>query len=268
MQFRHLTESDWQLFLCWAAQEDWRVSFQEQRLLQGLWRPYFFALYHHGSVRGFASAVAYKESGWIGNLLVPEGERGKGYGSVLFDHAVQFLKQSGPRRIWLTASETGQPIYQRRGFVVLDQIDRWVSQGTGVADGDSSSQIKELIDLDTDCWGESRAPLLNVLSDDSRIFRCGRSYGMLQLGVTVCQLGPWLSTDKDATDNRRLLQQAVAQTPAGKELLVDVLGSAQMELVLRTCGFEKRGSNQLMVLSNESVQLDGVLALASLGSIG
>lgn len=268
MQFRSLSEADWQLFLCWAGQENWRVSFQEQRLFQGLWRPYFFVLYHHGTVRGFVSAVAYKESGWIGNLLVPEEERGKGYGSALFDYAVKFLQQTQPRRIWLTASVTGQPIYERRGFRVIDRIDRWAAQGKGESADDSSLPLIDLIHFDAACWGESRSPLLNALADDSKVFCYGQSWGMLQLGVTVCQLGPWLSTDKDAGNNRQLLQQAVAQTPVGKELLIDVLVSAEMELVLRTCGFEKRGSNQLMVLTDEDLELNGVMALASLGSIG
>lgn len=268
MQFLSLSESDWQQFLCWSKLEDWRVSFQEQRLFQGLWRPYFFALYHHGIVRGFVSAVAYKESGWIGNLLVPAEERGKGYGSALFDYAVKFLQQTQPRRIWLTASVSGQPLYERRGFKVIDRVDRWVSQGQGIGDEGSLLPVVDLIDFDTRCWGESRSPLLNALADDSQVFCCGQSCGMLQLGVTVCQFGPWLSGDKDVVDNRQLLQQAVSRTPAGRELLVDLLVSAEMELVLRTCGFEKRGSNQLMVLTDEDLQLSGVMALASLGSIG
>ncbi|WP_298037933.1 GNAT family N-acetyltransferase [uncultured Desulfuromonas sp.] len=268
MQFRNLSEEDWQLFLRWATQEGWRVSFQEQRLFQNQWRPYFFALHTGGKLCGFVSAVAYKESGWIGNLLVPEEYRGLGYGSALFDYALSFLRKAQPKRIWLTASVTGQPIYQRRGFEVLDRIDRWVATGRGVALSAADLAVGELVDRDMYCWGESRSPLINALSDDGEICRCGKTLGLLQPGVSCWQLGPWLSEDKDVRDSRQLLQQAVDKTAAGKELLIDVLASAEIELVLRTCGFEKQGSNQLMVLSGETVVLNGVMALASLGSIG
>jgi GNAT superfamily N-acetyltransferase len=268
MQFRQLSDKDWQQFLHWAALENWRVSFQEQRLFQNQWRPYLFALYSNGELCGFVSAVAYKESGWIGNLLVPVEQRGKGYGSALFDHALQFLQQAQPKRIWLTASQSGQPMYERRGFEVVDRVDRWVTQGQGTAESTREKSVAALVDLDSACWGESRSPLLNALSDDSSICQTGNAVGLLQTGVDAWQLGPWLSADRKVLDNRQLLKQAVEKTAAGKELLIDVLLSAEMDLVLRTSGFKKQGSNQLMVLSAEPPRLNGVMALASLGSIG
>lgn len=268
MQFLNLSEDDWQLFLSWATVENWRVSFQEQRLFQNQWRPYFFALHTAGAIRGFVSAVAYKESGWIGNLLVSEPNRGYGYGSALFDFALEFLRQSRLKRIWLTASETGQPIYQRRGFTVVDRVERWTNRGLGFSAEATNQSVGELIELDKNSWGESRAPLINALADDGYILRSGNAVGLLQPGISSWQLGPWLSTDKNPQENRRLLKSAVEKTAADKELLVDVLASAEVELILRACGFHKSGSNQLMVLCDNAVALDGVMGLASLGSIG
>ena len=268
MQFRQLTERDWRQFLDWAALEGWRVSLQEQRLFQNQWRPYFFALYGSGGLCGFVSAVAYKESGWIGNLLVPEALRGKGYGSALFDYALQFIQQTQPQRIWLTASEHGQPIYERRGFKVIDRVERWKTTGLGDCRPTAGPAAIELINLDRACWGESRAPLINALSDEGHLCRAGGAMGLIQTGVAGWQLGPWLSPARNALENRLLLKQAISITPAGKELLVDTLASSEMELVLRTSGFEKQGSNQLMVLSDAPVRLNGVMALASFGSVG
>lgn len=256
------------MFLRWAEREGWRVSFHEQRLFQNQWRPNFFALSVGGTVCGFVSAVAYRESGWLGNLLVTERARGYGYGSALFDFALQFLQQVQPRRIWLTASLSGQPIYQRRGFKVVDQVDRWQARGLGRSVVPVAAEIAELVALDTASWGESRSPLINALCDDGFLCRAGNGLGLLQRSTSSWQLGPWLSCDRNARDNRLLLNQAVAQTTSGKELLVDVLRSAEMEMVLRSSGFKKRGSNQLMVLSDRPVRLNGVMALASMGSIG
>lgn len=216
MQFLNLTEDDWQLFLYWAEVEGWRVSFQEQRLFQNQWRPYFFALHSAGALQGFVSAVAYKQSGWIGNLLVGPEQRGHGYGSLLFDFALNFLRRTRLQRIWLTASEMGQPIYQRRGFTVVDQIDRWAATGSGMQPPAAERAVVDLIDLDRQCWGESRAPLINSLSDDGDICRSGNSMGLLQPGISTWQLGPWLSADKSAQDNRQLLTQAVEKTAGEK----------------------------------------------------
>jgi len=268
MQFLNLTDGDWQLYLQWAKREGWQVSFHEQRLFQNLWRPYFFALHVGGELRGFVSAVAYRESGWIGNLLVPEQQRGQGFGSALFDFALEFLRQSKPRRIWLTASETGQPIYERRGFRVIDSIERWSILGRKTEESHPGTTVAELVDTDTQCWGESRSPLINALADDGVVLKVGQTIGLLQSGPGTFQLGPWLSFDKSAQDNRLLLQQAIGRTAHGKELLVDVLASAEMGLVLHSSGFKCKGTNQLMLFSEEAVPLDGVMALASLGSIG
>ena len=268
MQFLNLTEDDWPLFLYWAEVEGWRISFQERRLFQNQWRPYFFALHTDGGLQGFVSAVAYKESGWIGNLLVNPQQRGLGYGSALFDFAHDFLHPSALKRIWLTASEAGQPIYQRRGFKVVDRVDRWVATGLGVRGFSTEQSVVALIDCDSQCWGESRSPLINALSDDGNILRSGDAVGLLQPGHSCWQLGPWLSVGKSAPDSRQLLSLAVDKTTLGKELLVDVLASSGMELVLQASGFQKQGSSQLMVLGDRDAELDGVMALASLGSIG
>ena len=53
MQFLNLTEDDWPLFLYWAEVEGWRISFQERRLFQNQWRPYFFALHTDFAFHGF-----------------------------------------------------------------------------------------------------------------------------------------------------------------------------------------------------------------------
>ena len=88
MTFLPLGDDDWRLFLRWAADEGWAVPLREQLLFQGQWRPYFFALHHKGQVVGFVSAVIYRDSGWIGNLLVDPQQRGCGYGARLFDFAL------------------------------------------------------------------------------------------------------------------------------------------------------------------------------------
>ena len=169
----------------------------------------------------------------------------------------------------MTASPAGAPLYQRRGFVAIDTVERW--RGRGEASSAlpcSTAGLDELIDCDTQCWQESRAPLLALLADGGHLCRSGGSIGLLQPGADHWQLGPWLSPQRCSRDNRLLLAAALAQTAAGKEILCDVLRSAEMSLVLHGAGFKKSASNQLMYLGAAAPELSGVIALASLGSLG
>jgi len=268
MQFLPMKSADWQLFLKWAATERWTIPSQELRLFQEQWRHCFFVLHAEGKVTGFISAVAYEESGWIGNLLVGSAYRGLGYGSALFDFALASLRQAGLKRIWLTASKTGLPIYQRRGFVTLDRVDRWCGRGQGLLELSQRLATTELIDLDRNCWGESRAALLSLLANQAEICGSDKNMALLQPSASAWQLGPWLAPPHDSQQNRLTLQEALAKTPAGAGLLTDVLASAGMEACLHLAGFNKSGSNLLMCLSTQTPCLQGVVALASLGSIG
>lgn len=259
---------DWQFFLSLAATEGWIIPFQEQRLFQNLWRPYFFVLKHKGEHCGFVSAVAYKESGWIGNLLVAKDKRRHGYGSALLEHAIGFLKQSSPQRIWLTASDQGAPLYQRRGFQYIDSIERWTGKGSGILPALATCDLGQLIDLDTRCWGESRAPLLSQLEFDSFPICVHQCYALLQAGPGSWQLGPWLTGHNSPGIMRQLLHEAIRRTPFGRPLIIDALLSSRSDLMLLDAGFQKTDKNSLMCLSEQPPKLHGVLALASLGSMG
>ena len=268
MLFRQLTDKDWQVFLEWAAEEGWTVPSQELRMFQSHWEQCFYALKLAGGVKGFVSAVAYEESGWIGNLLVGQDHRGRGYGTSLFDFALTLLLQKRVQRIWLTASEAGLPIYQRRGFVSVDRVDRWRARGRGLVGLSQDIPAAELIDLDRRCWGESRVHLLSQLAEKSAICRSDTSMALLQPSHCCWQLGPWLALGNGSREDGVILQEALDKTPAGTELLADVLSSAQTGSLLRNAGFNQSGTNMLMCLSRQPTSLRGVVALASLGSIG
>jgi hypothetical protein len=55
----------------------------------------------------------------------------------------------------------------------------------------------------------------------------------------------------------------------GGEIVADIVASAGLETVLEAAGFRRLGENALMVRSRQRPgQLEGLVALASLGSIG
>lgn len=262
------TSVDWTLFLRWAAQEGWRVPFKEQLLFQHQWRPFFFALRHGGITRGFVSAVGYRHCGWIGNLLIDPQHRGQGYGKHLFEEALKFLNQRQLKRIWLTASDQGAPLYQRYGFEQIDTVTRWSIAGSGHGQtSDVQATLNCLIAIEQDNWGEDRRDLIYALALESTLLQQPNHLALLQSGLDVWQLGPWSAAKIDPRSARLLLEAAVAATPADKNLFVDVLDSAGLELLLRQRGFVRLGHNKLMY-QGETPRLRGVMALASFGSIG
>jgi|SRR6056297_220248 len=268
MRLQHPTSADWILFLRWARQLGWCVPLKEQLLFQHQWHPFFFALLHDGKTRGFVSAVGYRHSGWIGNLLIDPDHRGQGYGKQLFEEALKFLNQRQLKRIWLTASDQGTPLYQRFGFEQIDTVTRWCAAGSGCGQtSEVQASLTCLIALEQDCWGEDRRDLIHAVAIESTLLQQPDQLALLQAGLDVWQLGPWSAARTDPRSARLLLEAARVMTPADKNLFVDILDSAGLELVLRQHGFVRHGHNKLMC-QGKTPRLHGVLALASFGSIG
>lgn len=268
MLIQPLSAADWNLFLCLARSENWIVPLREQLLFQHQWKPYFLALRDAGRTCGFVSAVNYRHSGWVGNLLIDPQLRERGYGRFLFEEALKFLQQRPLKRIWLTASEQGQPLYEGYGFRQVDTVIRWSAPGSGGPPPDQTqATLNCMIALDQDCWGEDRRDLIRALAIDSVLLHQGDNLALLQSGLDFWQLGPWSAVGSDPRHARLILQSALAATPAGKNLFVDVMASSGLELMLRHNGFSRHGHNSLMYQGNKPL-LRGTIALASFGSIG
>lgn len=261
--------NDWETFCAWAAAENWKLSFQEQHLFLNQWRPYFYVMWKDGLRCGFVSAVRYKTSGWIGNLLVDPQQRKQGHGRTLFEYALKKLQeQPDISRIWLTASKQGAPLYRNYGFAHVDTVQRWSGSGEDKSLPVANSSLDTLIDIDLRCWGESRAPLLHQLAHDSYPLYATDTAALLQTGIDFWQLGPWSTTNGSAQSYQSILQQCLAATPGTKPILADILTTSGLSLTLQHSGLKCLGSNELMCLSKHPPVIEGVIALASLGSIG
>jgi putative acetyltransferase len=59
-------------------------------------------------------------------LYLLPGQRGRGVGQALYDHAEAFARAAGYERLWLDSSRRftkAHRLYQRNGFVLLEHID-------------------------------------------------------------------------------------------------------------------------------------------------
>ena len=124
--------------------------------------------------------------------MVADGHRGRGYGGALLDHAINSLRVRGARCIWLTASKLGRPLYECRGFSVVDGVDRWAREGEGVGapSGVVEVDAEMIISADAQVWGGSRRELLRYLALDGEVYSDGASVALLQAPSPMRVLGP------------------------------------------------------------------------------
>lgn len=273
MQIIRIAENtDWEQFFALADAEGWRIPEIERQLFAGPWQHCARVMAVDGRFCGLATSVAHDQSGWIGNLLVPQPLRGHGYGSRLFVAALSALQTQGLRSIWLTASLLGQPIYEKSNFKVVDTIERWVSDsrsGNSFAIQATSAATDLLSACDQAAWGETRASLLNALFDQGRAFAVEDSVALLQQEPDLQIIGPWYSPTGCPRANRQLLHQILATADPDVEIVVDILSSSPVRRLLAAAGFSCSGSNALMVHGNtDGINTGMMVSLASLGSIG
>ena len=74
---------------------------------------------------GTACACVFGNIAWINFVLVDQAHRGKGIGSALMKHVIQYLDERGVASIRLDATPLGQPVYTKLGFVGEFTLERY-----------------------------------------------------------------------------------------------------------------------------------------------
>lgn len=267
---------DWSQFLLAAAREGWRVPATEIELFTGPLADSALALRRGGLFVGLVTLVNHGHSAWIGNLLVPQVSRGKGYGRQLLEQAIFRLEQQRVDSIWLTASEAGFPLYRRRGFETIGRVERWLlPKGADAGNGAllPTQQAPNpasicLQDADEAVWGEQRT-LLSHLLTKARLLRFGASVALLQREPGLQILGPWFSNHSAVAEQLRLLSLAVKAANVEEDLVVDVRTGSLPPQVLQDAGFILTGHTRLMARGEVSaIDLNRLVSFASLGSMG
>ena len=117
---------------------------------------------------GIATCISYGKVGWFGNLIVKEEYRGKGAGSLLVKHAVDYLHGKGVQTIGLYAYPDLVKFYSNLGFrsdeefSVLHVEDLAPLTGANLLSvGKHHIQIVEA--FDRRCFGGDRKKLLESI---------------------------------------------------------------------------------------------------------
>jgi GNAT superfamily N-acetyltransferase len=192
-----------------------------------------FVLLENSHRIGIATTVSYGKIAWFGNLIVEENKRGRGAGSTLVNHALEYLKNRRVSTVGLYAYVERIPFYERLGF--SRDIDFLVMKGKAFTSHSDLNvkragerDIRKIIDFDKSCFGESREKTLRPIISDSDNFSYVSikeqriaGYSLTKAFGGMAELGPVVS-EKEAVDIAMSLIKASLNEVSGREVSVFV----------------------------------------------
>ena len=217
----------------------------------------------------FVTAIKYDTSGWIGNLIVKEGYRGRGIGFSMMQRVLAILNQAGAQTVWLTASRAGRPIYEKLGFYTIDSVYRWTGEGSAaMIEGRTRVPFDEIVPVDIAGWGDRRHSLLEAICSNGEVFADKDGFLAVQRLKCCTQLGPW--ANKAEGDAAQLFDSVVTPARGRGTLCLDVPGrNVKAASLLGSRGFLMASESTLMYRGAvPCYNPTKIYALASMGSMG
>lgn len=125
MEIRTMTAADIPFAMRLKAQNNWNQLEADWRRQLELEPSGCFVAENDGTPIGTACACVFGDVAWINFVLVDQAQRGKGIGTALMKHVVQYLDDRGVATIRLDATPLGQPVYEKLGFVGEFTLERY-----------------------------------------------------------------------------------------------------------------------------------------------
>lgn len=280
LEIERLTAADvddgWRL----STQANWNQTRLDWHRLLELFPETCFAGRIDGEIVATSTLATYGDVGWIGMVLVDEAHRRRGYGSELFDRALEAGHDRGLENIGLDATDAGREVYRQYGFETVVGIDRWsgVLRGSDLgADDDHGADVGRVDRLedahpitkfDRMHVGVDRSPLLDSVigADGSVAFQVSRDgrtrgYAVVRSGRTRSHVGPIVADDgADAA----VLLSSIADSVDGS-VLIDALRGDRTESLLRRFGLDVQRRLHRMTDDGSRSVLDGDAVVAAAG---
>ena len=160
-------------------------------------------------------------------VLVGEAHRGRGIGTQMMIHALEWCDQRKIEAVRLDATKLGKPLYEKLGFEVQYELTRFEGIAHS-AKNDAGKSIEladgpaELLRLDNAMPGTDRFVLLEALwreaPESIHVVR-DEGFAMLRPGFRATQVGPVIASNASA--GLALLNHALKQCE-GRRIYVDI----------------------------------------------
>ena len=169
---RRMTVEDFTFAVKIADTMNWGLAVEDFEFMMKLEAEGCFTLLNDSERVGIATTISYGKIGWLGNVIIDEKSRGKGGGSILVKHSVDFLIGKGAKTIGIYGYLERIPFYSKQGFKFDSEY--LVLKGRGFSVSPSSrideatwDDFQRIINLDQLYFGVSRRKLLESIFNGS-----------------------------------------------------------------------------------------------------
>jgi ribosomal protein S18 acetylase RimI-like enzyme len=247
----------------------------ELRLYRTVQPDGYFGAYQDGMLVGMVGSTVYSTFAYIGLMGVHQQFQRHGIGLALMQHLLKWLDGKNISQVQLDASEAGQPMYEKLGFVPRERVLVLQRQaGLSIPELSQhvmpvrSSDLAELAEMDAKIFGADRNRVFSTLLQayPDRAFLSRNSSGGVTgyLFVQEGRIGPWVMLEP--SDGAALLCAALSLNFAG--MISAVMPETNQEALdlLQRYGFEVLRLNRHMVYGSVTTigQRDKVCAQTSL----
>ena len=252
MTLRLLTASDLPQALGLSSSAGWNQTISDWQRLLDLAPETCFGIELDGCLAATATLLPYGRGlAWLGMVLTRRDFQHRGLASQLVTHCLEIAGALGIESVKLDATDQGQPIYERLGFVAERRIERWMGNGRGGERGEAavSVPLASLAGLDYEAFGADRMKLLALLAAPGRstdpVTGCASTplvtangFALWGPGHFANYVGPCVARSQD--DARELIAGCLAQAagaqangvPAAQEWTWDVFPDNVLALEL------------------------------------
>ena len=165
---------------------NWNLAVADFEFMSELEPDGCFVLLENSERVGIATTINFGAVAWFGNLIVNESDRGKGAGSLLVNHSIEYLRSKRAKTIGLYAYIDRIPFYKRLGFEYDSELTVLKGKGGSLPTQPAVKKVEKqdlekIIEFDCSCFGASRRKLLGPIVSDSD----NLCYAFIEGGQTV-----------------------------------------------------------------------------------
>lgn len=201
-----MTTDDLRLGLRLTQQAGWNQTESDWLRFLNLGSESSFVAELEGRAVGTTMTFISDQVAWIAMVLVEKESRGKGVGTALLRHAIDYLDARKIKTARLDATPLGQPIYEKLGFMPEYELARF--EGV-TSSGRTEPALKkvtpdifsDVVEFDRRMTGENRAKMLSALfeefPEDTYILMCNsriEGFVTMRPGRNAMQIGPCTAT--------------------------------------------------------------------------
>lgn len=188
-----------------------------------------FALESSGHLAATTTVICYgRELAWVGMVLTAPEFRRRGFAEMLIERALKFVEERGVATVKLDATEAGNSLYRKCGFVEECEVQRWRRE-PGPAETSEILSYSANPPFDCAKFGADRTSLLEQLAELGAASLPGEAYAMGRPGYSAAYFGPCMASSTAAA--RRLLRWFLADH-AGDHVFWDLFPANKEALTL------------------------------------